>query len=66
MKTAFAAFALVALCIVGLFVWQPRAATTQTSHIGHPTVKDSCWQEEPRVRRLHRQEMALSLPPRTL
>jgi S1-C subfamily serine protease len=39
MKTAFAAFALVALCIVGLFVWQPRAATTQTSHIGHPTVK---------------------------
>jgi S1-C subfamily serine protease len=39
MKTAFAAFALVALCIVGLFVWQSRAATTHTSHIGHPTVK---------------------------
>lgn len=30
MKTTLATIALVALCIVGIFVWQPRAATPDT------------------------------------
>ena len=36
MKTTLATFALVALALVGIFVWQPTAAAPET---GQPTVK---------------------------
>lgn len=39
MKTTLATLALVALCIVGLFVWQSKAATAPIGQPGQPTVK---------------------------